>query len=85
MRITCSDCLFAAMEISQGPGSGQMFCHRNPPAVFPIPTPQGVRSGALFPPVTGATWCGEARLPERRAENVMQAEAAKGLDGHGRN
>lgn len=64
---TCAACRFwerKSEAVNGHPGIG--ICHRNPPAVFPVPQVnqitgqvEGMAGQNFWPPTLGNEWCGE--------------------------
>ena len=51
----CATCKWSETE---GPGSPNLFCHKNPPAVSILPTSKGPMPFTAFPIVQPEHWCG---------------------------
>lgn len=57
----CASCAFQYMEHMQGQIMQQMVCHRFPPSVSMVPTPQGIQGITMSPVVQPHTFCHEWR------------------------
>ena len=59
VRKVCANCRFHEMEQMQGQIMRQMVCHRFPPTVSMVTTPQGIQGITLFPVLQPTNWCYE--------------------------
>ena len=58
-RPACASCRFQNLEQMQGTIMRQLVCHRRPPTMSMVATPQGIQGLTQFPVVQPAMWCHE--------------------------
>lgn len=59
VRNVCANCKHQESEQIQGQIMRQLVCHRMPPTLSMVPTPQGIQGMTMFPVVQPAMWCYE--------------------------
>lgn len=69
-RKVCANCRFHEMEQMQGQIMRQMVCHRFPPTVSMVTTPQGIQGITLFPVLQPTNWCYEWEQREPESETA---------------
>lgn len=71
VRHVCANCVFHNMEQMQGQIVRQMVCHRMPPTVSMVSTPQGVQGMTMFPIVQPQMWCFEWKSKDITKEPLL--------------
>jgi hypothetical protein len=61
MHQVCANCGHQTMEQLQGQIVRQMVCHRMPPTISMVSTPQGIQGMTMFPVVQPTMYCHEWR------------------------
>lgn len=58
-RHVCANCKHQESEQMQGQIMRQLVCHRMPPTISMVTTPQGIQGMTMFPVVQPQMWCYE--------------------------
>lgn len=82
VRHVCANCKHHESEQMQGQIMRQLVCHRMPPTISMIPTPQGIQGMTMFPVVQPQMWCYEwqPRDPFQKDAESAGTEAGKFVD-----
>ena len=69
---TCGTCKFSQLEVMQGQIQRILVCHRFPPSMQMMSTPQGIAAQTMSPVVQPAMYCYEYQQREGQETSIVQ-------------
>lgn len=78
VRHVCANCKYQESEQMQGQIMRQLVCHRMPPTISMVATPQGIQGMTMFPVVQPQMWCHEWQSRDVRREPLLLGDQTGG-------